>query len=68
LFVEVAPQFFRSGQFKLVLGHKKPVVHPRQGILNEGVVLPGAQQDADGWLIALDDFMGAIIADILISP
>jgi len=52
LFVEVALQDFGLGQFQLVFGDEKAVVHACEGVFGEGLVFVGAEQDAYGRLVA----------------
>lgn len=51
-------------QLELVLGDKQAVVHARQGVLDEGMVLSGAEEQANGRVVADRPLVSAIPVDV----
>ena len=47
-------------EVELVLGDEEVFVHAAEGVLGEGFLMVGAEEDADGWVIACLHLVGAI--------
>jgi hypothetical protein len=49
---------------ELVLGYEEPIVHACQGVLDKSMIFARAKKDADGRLVAVCHFVGAVVTDI----
>ena len=62
--LDEAAQLFGRGQSDEVPGDEELLIHPRCCVFNLGGILGAAQQQADGRVITLADFVGLPVVEV----